>query len=144
MALYDDSAPAAENVKDTFNRIFEQLTQELNRHLTEGYVYRVDLRLRPYGKSGILVPSLSSLIQYYNEKAALWEIQSLIKMRPVAGSLAVGRTFIERIKPLLRSKINKQVITDSIKNLREKSLEHYAKHPLSRVQEEYAKFVELR
>ncbi|MBN1797279.1 MAG: glutamate-ammonia-ligase adenylyltransferase [Spirochaetales bacterium] len=131
IALYDDSVPAAYKAKDTFNCIFEQLTQELNRHLSEGYVYRVDLRLRPYGRSGILVPSLTSIVQYYSQKAALWEIQSLLKMRPVAGSFGLGRTLMKRIKPLFGINIRKQVIAASIKYLREKSVAHYSRRSLS-------------
>jgi glutamate-ammonia-ligase adenylyltransferase len=133
LALYDDSAPAAFNDQRTYISVFERLTKDLHRHLTEGHTYRVDLRLRPYGKSGILVSSLNSLIQYYSEKAALWEIQSLLKLRPVAGNLNLGHTFIKKIKPLLTKRIQKQRIADCIRTLREKSIAQYSTRPLPRI-----------
>ena len=66
-------------------RDMEALRADLSIHTVEGYAYRVDLRLRPYGTSGQLVYPLDALLQYYGRTAALWELQALLKARPVAG-----------------------------------------------------------
>ncbi len=104
---------------DPFARIMEMLRSQLSQYTDEGYVYRVDLRLRPYGIEGQLVPSLPSLVRYYRESAALTEIQALLKMRPVAGNLELGFEFLEQIRPLLLQSRERKSIVQSVKKNRE-------------------------
>ncbi len=103
---------------DPFARVMEMLRSQLSQYTEEGYVYRVDLRLRPYGIEGELVPSLSSLVKYYRESATLSEIQALLKMRPVAGNLELGFKFIEQIRPLLLQSQERKSIIQSIEKNR--------------------------
>jgi glutamate-ammonia-ligase adenylyltransferase len=86
--------PESERV---FKRVMESLRADLSVHTEEGAAYRVDLRLRPFGRSGELVGSVASLARYYREQAALWELQALLKARPVAGNREVGRRFLSAI-----------------------------------------------
>ena len=86
--------------------------------MSEGYAYRVDLRLRPYGKSGNLVPSDKTLHKYYRTDADLWEIQALLKMTPVAGNLTLGQTFLDSVRPILRQKKPRADIAESIAKMR--------------------------
>ena len=60
--------------------------------------YRVDWRLRPYGSSGELAQSFSSLAAYYAGPANDWELQALLRMRPVAGNRAVGQALLQRAR----------------------------------------------
>jgi [glutamine synthetase] adenylyltransferase / [glutamine synthetase]-adenylyl-L-tyrosine phosphorylase len=80
---------------------FWELGQRLIRSLMdttgEGFLYRVDMRLRPWGNSGALVTSESDYLDYLSHSAALWEKQALIKARPIAGALAFGSQFIKRV-----------------------------------------------
>jgi glutamate-ammonia-ligase adenylyltransferase len=67
----------------------------------EGYVFRVDLRLRPEGRSGALVLSVDGYRQYFANRAELWERQALIKARAAAGDPAVAARFFEAVRPFV-------------------------------------------
>jgi glutamate-ammonia-ligase adenylyltransferase len=96
----------------------EGLRADLSSHTAEGHAYRVDLRLRPYGSSGQLVFPLEALLEYYRRRAALWEVQALLKARPVAGDLDVGRAFLEATRVLLLAPRSKSEVVASIDTLR--------------------------
>lgn len=78
-----------------FTRLGEMLVRVLGRPGPEGFLYRVDMRLRPYGAAGPLVPSLDSLTTYYESWGEAWERQALIKLRPTAGDPELGRRFAD-------------------------------------------------
>ncbi len=67
----------------------------------EGVALRVDTALRPGGRAGALSRSLESTVDYYAHHAAVWERQAQIKARPVAGDLALGAEFVERLAPIV-------------------------------------------
>jgi [glutamine synthetase] adenylyltransferase / [glutamine synthetase]-adenylyl-L-tyrosine phosphorylase len=67
----------------------------------EGYAFRVDLRLRPEGRSGALILSLDGYRAYFAERAELWERQALIKARCCAGDPAVGERFFALVRPFV-------------------------------------------
>jgi glutamate-ammonia-ligase adenylyltransferase len=98
---YDGETDGIRSV--TNQEFFDQLARELVRLVTErtelGRVYRVDLRLRPEGQRGPMVISMDSALNYYDLRGRTWERQALIKARPVAGSLELGREFLERLAP---------------------------------------------
>ena len=82
-----------------------ELGQRLIRALMdatgEGFLYRVDMRLRPWGQSGALVCTVEAYVEYLQTNAALWEQQALLKARPIAGQLSLGTHFLKRIEPIL-------------------------------------------
>src|SRR5262245_16450101 len=84
---------------------FEILARELTKALTEqtheGYVYRVDLRLRAEGSVGQLTRSLDDYGKYYRMRGQVWERLALLKAWPVAGSKEVGRSFIKMVRPFV-------------------------------------------
>jgi [glutamine synthetase] adenylyltransferase / [glutamine synthetase]-adenylyl-L-tyrosine phosphorylase len=82
-------------------RLGEKLIDALARVTTEGFLYRVDMRLRPWGKVGPLVSSPDGFLNYLTRHALLWEKQALLKARVVAGDLELGNDFIDRTRPLL-------------------------------------------
>ncbi len=110
---------------DTCERIFimvlERMSKNLSRHTEEGYAYRVDFRLRPYGASGTLVPPLPALQRYYGSNAKIWEIQALLKMRPVAGNLSIGFDFLDVTRPLLLARLDRNEVVESIRSMRQKA-----------------------
>jgi glutamate-ammonia-ligase adenylyltransferase len=63
----------------------------------------VDAALRPEGKAGPLVRTLASMEAYYRRWAKTWEFQALLKARPVAGDLELGRAFVDLVSPLVWS-----------------------------------------
>lgn len=70
-------------------------------HTSAGTIWEVDAALRPEGKSGPLVRSLSSCQTYYAKWAKNWEFQALLKARPAAGDLELGAQFCEMVAPLV-------------------------------------------
>ena len=91
---------------------FEILAQELTKALTaqthEGYVYRVDLRLRAEGSVGQLTRSLDQYAKYYRTRGQVWERLALLKAWPIAGSQEVGRSFIKMVRPFVLAPSSKR------------------------------------
>jgi len=106
------------DLKRLFAGVMEQLGKDLAGHTEEGSAYRVDLRLRPYGRAGELVPSLDALVEYYRTGASLWEIQAALKIRPIAGNRALGEAFLQRIRPLLLARRKPEEIVASVEKMR--------------------------
>lgn len=82
-------------------RIGQQLIKGLTTAAADGFLYRVDMRLRPWGRAGELVSSLEGYLDYLKQQAQIWEKQALLKARVVAGDFATGRAFLQQIRPLL-------------------------------------------
>ncbi|MGQ0554828.1 MAG: hypothetical protein ACT4PN_02645 [Nitrospiraceae bacterium] len=84
---------------------FEILARELTRVLVEptreGYLFRVDLRLRAEGSVGQLARSLEEYQKYYTIRGQVWERLALLKAWPVAGSHDVGQAFLKLVKPFV-------------------------------------------
>jgi glutamate-ammonia-ligase adenylyltransferase len=118
LATFAESA-ADESFAASAGKVVERLRGDLSTHALEGYVYRVDLRLRPFGTSGPLVQSTAALERYYRSSAAAWELQALLKLRPVAGHLATGNGFLERIWPTIAVHRTHEEVSDAIDHLRE-------------------------
>jgi glutamate-ammonia-ligase adenylyltransferase len=68
---------------------------------SEGFLYRVDMRLRPWGRDGFLVTTFDGYLQYIGQHARLWEKQALLKARPIAGDIALGEKLLASVKPHL-------------------------------------------
>ena len=68
-----------------FTRLGQMVIRLLDAVTDEGFVFRVDMRLRPYGESGALVGSFNALELYYQEQGREWERYAMIKARPVTG-----------------------------------------------------------
>ena len=79
----------------------------------EGFLARMDMRLRPGGDRAPLVQSLDEMEFYYSSSGELWERQALIKAVPVAGSVQSGKDFMSMIKPFVfRSLLDEAVLHD--------------------------------
>ncbi|MDH3342229.1 MAG: bifunctional [glutamate--ammonia ligase]-adenylyl-L-tyrosine phosphorylase/[glutamate--ammonia-ligase] adenylyltransferase, partial [Gammaproteobacteria bacterium] len=81
-----------------FLRLARNLVKFLNETSKEGFVFRVDTRLRPYGDSGPLVMSFSAAEQYYQSQGRDWERYAMIKARALAGA----RADIDYLEAMLR------------------------------------------
>src|ERR1044071_7213230 len=67
----------------------------------DGFVFRTDLRLRPFGTQGPIVQSAASALMYYESWGQTWERSALIKARPVAGDIALGENFLREVEPFI-------------------------------------------
>jgi glutamate-ammonia-ligase adenylyltransferase len=76
-------------------------TAALSEVTPEGYLYRVDLRLRPDGQAGPLVNSETSMRIYYENRGRPWEFQAMLKARAIAGDIALGRRFLNTVSGLV-------------------------------------------
>lgn len=76
-------------------RLVTTVMSEINAH---GYVFRVDLRLRPHGTQGPLVPPVSSILEYYASWGRTWERGALLKARAVAGNLELGEQLLKDLE----------------------------------------------
>jgi len=86
---------------DRFWSLGQRLIQELNRVSDHGFLYRVDMRLRPWGQAGPLVTTIDQYLQYLNRDGQLWEKQAFLKARCVTGNFTVGTELIEQVQPLI-------------------------------------------
>jgi len=84
-----------------FTRLARKVINSLSQITADGFCFRVDTRLRPFGDSGPLVSSFSALEQYYQREGRDWERYALIKARPVAGDLAAGQQLLGILKPFV-------------------------------------------
>ena len=84
-----------------FMRLGQQLINSLSQATTDGFVFRVDVRLRPFGDSGALAMDFDALEQYYQEHGREWERYALIKARACAGDLAAGERLLLTLAPFV-------------------------------------------
>ncbi|MDE2088512.1 MAG: bifunctional [glutamate--ammonia ligase]-adenylyl-L-tyrosine phosphorylase/[glutamate--ammonia-ligase] adenylyltransferase, partial [Gammaproteobacteria bacterium] len=94
-------APQPLGNEEYFTRLARRFIDIISKPSVEGFVFRVDLRLRPYGDSGPLVMSFGAMEEYYQTQGRDWERYALIKARPVAGDLAAGERLLERLRPFV-------------------------------------------
>jgi glutamate-ammonia-ligase adenylyltransferase len=102
-----------------------RLAQEFGRLVSEGteegFLYRVDLDLRPEGTKGPLVVSTDMLLRYHEIRAATWERAVYMKARPVAGDLVLGWRVIRALAPMIyRSTMDFETVA-AIKDLRDRA-----------------------
>ncbi len=84
-----------------FLRLAQRLIKALHEPTADGFVYRVDTRLRPFGDSGPLVLSFSALETYYERHGREWERYALIKARPISGDPQAGAQLMQRLLPFV-------------------------------------------
>ena len=70
-----------------FTRLGQRLINVLSKQTADGFVFRVDMRLRPFGDSGPLVASFGAMEQYYQSQAREWERYAMVKARAITGSV---------------------------------------------------------
>ncbi|PYS22902.1 MAG: hypothetical protein DMG11_26065 [Acidobacteria bacterium] len=103
MYLYatDQEEAGSISASEYFRRLGQKITGGLNEFTGEGYVYRVDLRLRPEGKAGNIADSLDGYRRYYQSRMGTWERLALLKTWPVAGDRALGREFLSMVRAFI-------------------------------------------
>jgi glutamate-ammonia-ligase adenylyltransferase len=104
VVFFDSAAPMLrEGVEPApfYARLAQQLSRLLQERTADGYVHRVDYRLRPDPGSTPVAVSLSSAYSYYETVGQNWERAALIKARPVAGDLLLGERFLADFAPFI-------------------------------------------
>ena len=102
--------------REYFIKLSETVSKLVGHPAGEGAAYRVDLRLRPYGRDGALACSLVEALKYYGKSAQAWERQALIRSRAAAGSSSLFSRFASAVEPFIyRSDIS---VTDALASVR--------------------------
>jgi glutamate-ammonia-ligase adenylyltransferase len=92
MLVYDAPADTeGVSARDFYTRVTQRLISALSAPTEEGAHYEIDTKLRPSGSKGPVAVRLSSFERYYAEEAWTWELQSLTRLRPIAGDTALGQ-----------------------------------------------------
>ena len=125
--LHDSSGPQQETDGDSpldnsmfFGRLVRRLTHFLTAQTATGALYEVDTRLRPSGRSGLLVSTVDGFERYQEDNAWTWEQQALLRSRPVAGSAVIAREF-ERIRSeTLRYRVRREQLLEDVLSMRAK------------------------
>ena len=120
IVVYDSlvSSPVASLTADEANaRLTELMIAALSSVTREGYLYRVDLRLRPNGKNGPLVTSSEGFLDYLKQRSAIWEWLAYVKLKAVAGDLELGRM----IETHARHAIHEKARETDVNELREET-----------------------
>lgn len=97
----------------------QRLIKALIDATAEGFFYRVDMRLRPWGGSGALVASADAYLDYLKKHGMQWEKQALLKARPIAGDLAAGEALLKRVEPIIFS-APVDVVRESVREMKSK------------------------
>jgi glutamate-ammonia-ligase adenylyltransferase len=95
-----DGARSLDNVA-FFTRLGQRIIKSLDTITADGFVFRVDMRLRPYGQSGPLVYSFGAMEEYYQNQGRDWERYAMIKARVVAGDKIAGAELMQTLKPFV-------------------------------------------
>lgn len=97
-------------------RFCEALGRALGEHMGRGNLYRVDLRLRPFGNAGAILNTIDAVENYYKLYAEAWEIQALLRSRPIVSSQVVAnrwKAMVEQycFKPSLSEMAVSEMVT---------------------------------
>ncbi len=105
---------------DFFTRLCRYLIQAVGDTTVDGFVFRVDARLRPYGDGGPLVMSCDHMEDYYQFQGREWERYALIKADVVAGDRAAGRALLQRLQPFVYRRYLDFGVFESLREMKRK------------------------
>ncbi|MFB7189361.1 bifunctional [glutamine synthetase] adenylyltransferase/[glutamine synthetase]-adenylyl-L-tyrosine phosphorylase [Streptomyces sp. NPDC056230] len=120
------AVPAATRLAAHMMRICSDTT-------VEGTIWPVDANLRPEGRNGPLVRTLSSHLAYYQRWAKTWEFQALLKARPVAGDPELGAEYVEAVSPLVWQAADRENFVADVQKMRRRVVDNI---PADRVDRE--------
>jgi [glutamine synthetase] adenylyltransferase / [glutamine synthetase]-adenylyl-L-tyrosine phosphorylase len=118
--LFSDGDP------EYFRRLSRKITTGLNDFTGEGYVYRVDLRLRPEGHGGEIAYSIDGFKRYYQSRMGTWERLALLKAWPVAGDRALGAAFLRMAQTFIYDGPFEREAMSAVLGMKQKSDENLA------------------
>ncbi|MEQ9408356.1 MAG: DUF294 nucleotidyltransferase-like domain-containing protein [Fuerstiella sp.] len=117
----------SENSTDIAQRVARRLIDGLSQKLSTGFLYRVDMRLRPWGDAGPLVSTPESYRDYLASHADLWEKQALLKARVIAGDMQPGMEFLQQLPEVLFQNTASDVL-DSVRRMKGRIEDRLRRH----------------
>ncbi|MFF0788322.1 bifunctional [glutamine synthetase] adenylyltransferase/[glutamine synthetase]-adenylyl-L-tyrosine phosphorylase [Streptomyces spiralis] len=114
-------------------RLASHMMRICSETTVEGSIWPVDANLRPEGRNGPLVRTLSSHVAYYQRWAKTWEFQALLKARPVAGDAELGARYVAALDPLVWQAAERENFVADVQKMRRRVVENI---PVSEVERE--------
>ncbi|MFF1747414.1 bifunctional [glutamine synthetase] adenylyltransferase/[glutamine synthetase]-adenylyl-L-tyrosine phosphorylase [Streptomyces mirabilis] len=105
-------------------RLASHMMRICSETTVEGSIWPVDANLRPEGRNGPLVRTLSSHLAYYQRWAKTWEFQALLKARPVAGDLGLGEEYVATLAPLVWHAAERENFVADVQKMRRRVVEN--------------------
>lgn len=105
-------------------RLASHMMRICSETTVEGSIWPVDANLRPEGRNGPLVRTLSSHLAYYQRWAKTWEFQALLKARPVAGDLELGEEYVATLAPLVWQAAERENFVADVQKMRRRVVEN--------------------
>jgi glutamate-ammonia-ligase adenylyltransferase len=103
-----------------FNRLCRHLIKAIGENTADGFVFRVDTRLRPYGDGGPLVMNFDHMEDYYQFQGREWERYALIKANVVAGDRDAGQGLLRRLRPFIYRRYLDFGVFESLREMKQK------------------------
>jgi len=113
-----DSPTASISNQEFFIKLGQALINALDQVTVDGFVFRVDMRLRPYGDSGALVSNFAALEAYYQDQGRDWERYALIKARPVTGDPERAAELMETLRPFIYRRYVDFGVIESLRSMK--------------------------
>ena len=101
-----------------FTRLCRRLIQAIGETTVDGFVFRVDTRLRPYGDGGPLVMNFDHVEDYYQDQGREWERYALIKAAVVAGDREAGQELLARLRPFVYRRYLDYNVFESLREMK--------------------------
>ncbi len=105
-------------------RLAARMMRVCSENTAEGTIWEVDANLRPEGKNGPLVRTLSSHLAYYRRWAKTWEFQALLKARPVAGDDELGRAYLDALAPMVWEAAERDNFVTDVQEMRRRVVDN--------------------
>jgi glutamate-ammonia-ligase adenylyltransferase len=104
--------------EEFFTRLARNLIHVLSASSEEGNIFRVDMRLRPFGENGPLVMSFDNMETYYQVQGRDWERYAWVRARCVAGDKNAGQRLLEKIRPFVYRRYLDYTVLDSLREMK--------------------------
>ncbi|PCJ29752.1 MAG: bifunctional [glutamate--ammonia ligase]-adenylyl-L-tyrosine phosphorylase/[glutamate--ammonia-ligase] adenylyltransferase [Gammaproteobacteria bacterium] len=104
--------------EEFFIRLSRKLIQSLDNVTVDGFVFRVDMRLRPFGDSGVLAACFDSMEDYYQTQGREWERYAMIKARAVTGTTHAKKEIMDLLRPFVYRRYLDYGVFDSLREMK--------------------------
>lgn len=117
IVVYDEASASSEFNAEAYSRVVEEFVTLLSSMTRHGNLYRVDLRLRPYGKNGPNVTTRAAFVEYVEEKASPWELLAYVQIRGLCGEGTVAA----EVEAEVRNAIERRVAREDLSKLKKEA-----------------------
>ncbi|MEO0024595.1 MAG: hypothetical protein RL196_1036 [Actinomycetota bacterium] len=120
----------AQRAIEVSTRLATRMMRAIDGTATEPMLWQVDANLRPEGKSGALVRTLDSHMNYYERWADNWEFQALLKARPLAGDVQLGSAYVDALAPMVWNSAKRENFVENVQKMRQRVLDNIPRNEI--------------